>query len=242
MNIILRQPFSVSENKTGVKNADIIHPNHNSVNKKNRLFITCGGNSNQSLLAAQVVCEAIKIYFDSFLDNEKDISIDFIEKAIRMGEIALSEFKLTNPEFLNSSTTLSLCYIAMDCIYLCQLGESLVYQIRNNKIIAKFIDNSDKKIQSADKPIKINLITLKDIQADDQFFICNGHLSDVDDKNMICNILSDYSNTEEKLSQIKKYYLSKDKKHFSGHLIPIYKVFETQSFKQRINSLVYSFI
>jgi len=241
MNITLREPFSVSETETGMKNIDIIHPTHDSFDRKNRLYITCSGNSNKSFIAGNIVCEAIKTYFQSFLDSENDITVDFIEKAIRMAEISLSELKKENPE-TQLTTTLSLFYIATDCIYLCLLGESHVYQIRDNKIISEFIDHSDKKIRGVNEPIDINLILLKDIQANDQFFICNGNLSDISDESTICNVLSEHSTAEEKLSQIKKYYLNKYKKHFSGHLIPIYSVNKTMNFKEKVNSLIYSFI
>lgn len=242
MDIILRKPFSVSETETGVKNIDIIHPNHDSVNRRDRLFITCDGKTQKSRIAGRLLCEAINLYFHSFLDEEKDIPSVFFRKAIHMGEIAISEYQTKHPEIRGMYTTLSLFYLALDCIYICQVGKSHIYQIRNNKIIHKFIDSSDQIIKGVDSSIKVNLITLNDIKANDQFFICHDNLTSVEDEVIICNILSEYGHAEEKLSQIKKYYLNKYQSPFTGHLIPIREIREAQTFKQRVNALVYSFI
>ncbi|MDR0680758.1 MAG: hypothetical protein LBG15_02735 [Dysgonamonadaceae bacterium] len=243
MDIVLHKSFSVSETETGIKNTDIIYPTHHSVEKENRLFITCDGNSNKSLTAGRIVCEAVKTYFYSFLDSDRDISVDFIEKAIRMGEISLSEYQENNPATNGLYTVLSLFYLAADCIYLCQIGENRIYQIRENQIIYKSINSfSTRKIQGTHKPVEINVIVLKDIQPNDQFFISNCNLLNSQDEEIICDILMMYAASEEKLSQIKMYYLNKYKKPFSAHLIPIRDISKTKTFKQRMHSLLYSFV
>jgi serine/threonine protein phosphatase PrpC len=243
MKIATRNSFSVSETEVGRKNIDIIYPAYDSIDKKNRLFITCGGNSEESLLAGQVVCDTVKTYFYSFLDN--NITVEFIEKAIRMGEIALSELKKGNSDWKEMTTPLTLFYLDFDCVYLCQVSESHIYQIRNNKIIYKSIDiSTNKKIQGGDNPVEINVVILKDIQDNDQFFICNGGITCSEDEEFICRVLSEpQANSDEKLSQIKNFCLKKKYQNlFSAHLIPIQGIKETQSFKQRVNALVYSFI
>jgi serine/threonine protein phosphatase PrpC len=243
MNIVLHKSFSVSETETGIKNTDIIYPAHSFMEKGNRLFITCGGNSNESLIAGQIACDAIKTYFYSFLDSNKDISVDFIKKAIRMSEISLSEYQKNNPALNGLYSILSLFYIAPDCIYLCQIGESRIYQIRENQIIYKSVDSSpNRKIQGIHKPVEINVIILKDIQPNDQFFISSYNSLNLQDEKTICDILMEYATSEEKLSQIKTYYLNKYKNPFSAHLIPIRNVQKTKTFKQKINSFLYFFI
>jgi hypothetical protein len=243
MDIAMHKSFSVSETETGIKNIDVIYPTHNSLEKENRLFITCGGNSSQSLIAGQIACEAIRTYFYSFLDRKEDISVDFIEKAIRLGEISLSEYQKNNPATSGLYSILSLFYMASDCVYLCQIGESRIYQIRENQIIYKSIDASpDRKIQGIHKPVEINVVTLKDIRPNDHFFISNCNLLNLQDEKNICDILMIPATAEEKLSQIKTYYLNKYKKHFSAHLIPIGNIRETKTFKQRMNALLYTFV
>ncbi|MDH8701471.1 hypothetical protein M2138_000813 [Dysgonomonadaceae bacterium PH5-43] len=239
MSILIHKPFSISETETGIKNSDIIYPNSDSVNKRDRLFITCGNNNSD--IAGKLLCESINLYFNSFLDKEDEVSPDFLAKAIRMGEIAISDYKKNNPNKRGINTTFSLFFLASDCIYICQIGNSHIYQIRDNLITHKYIDLSDQVIRGADYPVKINLISLTDIKANDQFFICQGNLT-TSDEDSIINILSEFASSDEKLLQIKNYYLNKYKSHFSGHLIPIKEVKEEQSFKQRVNALVYSFI
>lgn len=133
-------------------------------------------------------------------------------------------------------------YLASDSIHICQIGKSYIYQIRDNKIIHRYIDSSDQILQGNKKLSKINLITIKDIQSGDQFFISQNNACTFQDEEIVCNILSTIANAEEKLSNIKKYYLNKYQSTFSGHLIPIREVRENPTLKQRVNALVYSFI
>jgi hypothetical protein len=241
MNITLHQTFSISETETGIKNTEIIYPNNQSVLTNNRLFITCGGNSNKSSVAGQVVCDAIQTYFHSFVDDETKMNADFIEKSIRFGEITLDEFQKNNPEMRGISTILCLVYFASGCVYFSQIGESHIYQIRNNRIIYKSIDSSaHRKIQGGVKSVDVNIVKLKDIQEQDQFFIYSGDYN-LEDESHICRILSEYASAEDKLSKIKSFYLDKSKSSFSAHLIPIRGVENPNKFKKKLSSLLYSF-
>jgi hypothetical protein len=243
MNIILQQSFSISETETGIKRRDNIYPNNQSNATRNRLFITCDGSSNQSSVAGRIVCESIQSYFHSFLDDNKDvITPEFMEKAIRFGEISLYEFQKENPEMRNASTTLCLIYFASDYVYFSQIGKSHIYQIRDNRIIYKSIDSSwNKKIQGITQPVDVNVVKLKDIQAQDQFFIYAGELSGCEEEDTVCRILSRQEPPEVKLAEIKDIYLNKTKSCFSAHLIPIRNVEDSFKLKQRLNSILYSF-
>jgi hypothetical protein len=239
MNITLYQSSSISETETGVTGKENIFPSNGQISSKNRLFISCGANSNKSMIAGQVVCDAIKTYFHSFLEKNEDINIDFIEKAIRFGEIYLDDFKKEN--IGNGDLTATLCFLffATDCVYFCQIGKSHVYQIRNNRIIYKSIDSSlDKKIYGSRKPVEINIVKLKDIQALDHFFIYCGELANFQEE-LIGEILSQNITTEDKLSKIKDIYLNKTKSYFSAHLIPIRETNDSVSLKQKLNSFLY---
>jgi hypothetical protein len=243
MNITLQQSFSISETEVGAKNIYNIYPNNQSVAENNRLFITCGGTSNQTLIAGWVVCDAIQTYFHSFLENECDISPDFIEKAIRFGEISLYTFLKENPEMRNASTTFCLIYFAVDCIYFSQIGKSHIYQIRNNRIIYKSIDVSlDRKIQGSIKPIEVNIIQIKDIQAQDLFFVYAGELSGLQEEDSVCRILSENTSPEKKLLQIKEIYLNKTNSCFSAHLIPIRNIEAPFNLIEKLTAILYSFI
>lgn len=242
MDIILHKPFSLSEAETGLKNTDVIHPNHYSVSKRDRLYITCDGKKENSRIAGRLLCESINLYFNSFLENRKNISSDFFDKAIHLGEIAISEYKRTHEEAQNISTSFALFFMASDGIHICQVGKSHIYQIRDNQIIHKYIDSSDQLIKGVEYPVKVNKIILNDIKSNDQFFICHDNLTSSKDEAHICKILSQFSLVDEKLFQIKEYYLNKYNSHFTAHLIPIREVRETQTFRQRVNALVYSFI
>jgi len=236
-----KQSSSISENKMGVKNADIIYPVHLFENKKNRLFILCGGNTNASQIAGRIVCDAVQTYFHSFLED--NITIDFIEKAVRMAEINLSDFIKENANIQGFTTTLTLFYLADDGVYLAQIGESYVGQFRSNEWIYKTIDRSiDRKLYGTNKPVEINVVTLKDIRNDDRFFLCNNADISLEDEKIIATLMEMFPQTEGCLFEIKKYYQQKYNKPFSGHLIPIEQIREPQTMKQWLNSLVNSII
>jgi hypothetical protein len=241
MNITLQRSFSISETETGLKGLGNIYPNNQSMPVRNRLFITCNGNSGQSLISGQVVCDAIQTYFHSFLDNKQDITPAFIEKSIRFGEISLDEYKKEHPEMRNVSTVLCLIYFASDCVYFSQTGASHIYQIRNNRIIYKSMDTSlHRKIQGISQPVEVNVVKLKDIQTQDQFFIYAGELSAPAEDDRVCRILSENTSPELKLSKIKEIYLNKTKSCFSAHLIPIRNAGNTSRLKQKLSLFLYS--
>ena len=240
MRMATKKSSSISENGIGIKNADIIYPLHSFENRQNRLFILCGGNF-CSRVAGRIVCDAVQTYFHSFLEN--NISIDFIEKAVRMAEINLSDFIKENTKIRGFATNLTLFYIADDSVYLAQIGENYAGQFRNHEVIYKSIDRSiDRKLYGTDKPVEINVVTLKDIRNNDLFFLCNNADISVEDEKVIAVLMENFSQTKDCLLEIKKYYQQKYNKSFSGHLIPIEQIREPQTMKQWFNSLVYSLI
>jgi hypothetical protein len=240
MNITLQQTFSISETETGIKNNGNIYPNNQLIAIDKRLFIICSENSNQSLIAGEVVCDAIQSYFHSFLDKKSDITPGFIKKSIRFGEISLHNLLEENPNLRNASTYLCMIYFAVNCVYFAQVGKSHIYQIRDNRIIYKSIDSSlDRKIRGITKPVDVNVVQLRDIQAQDQFFIYAGELSGFSEEEAVCNILSENTSLEVKLSKIKEIYFNKTKKCFSAHLIPIRNVEDTSKLRQKLNLFFY---
>jgi hypothetical protein len=225
----------------GIQNVDIIYPAHLLNGKSNRLFLLCGGRSNRSMLAGETVCDVIQTYFHSF--SEEKITADFIEKAIRMAEIQLSELQKEHSHEQGFSTPLSLFYLEKDCVYLAQIGESCICQIRDNQVIMKMMDVSfDRKICGVHKPVEINVVSLKDVQAEDYFFICNNTDISFEDEDVILDLMQKFPQAEDCLPEIKCYYQHKYNKHFSGHLIPIEQIREPQTVKQWMDSLVYSLI
>jgi hypothetical protein len=206
---------------------------------QNRLFITCNGTSAQSLMAGQIVCDAIQTYFHSFLDDKQNITPSFIEKSIRFGEISLDEYQREHPEMRNISIVLCMVYFAPDCVYFFQAGTSLIYQIRNNRIIYKSTDTSAyRKIEGITRPVEVNVVKLKDVQAQDLFFIYAGELSSFPKDDSICRILSENISLELKLSKIKEIYLNKTNSCFSAHLIPILNVENTSRLKQKLTTFL----
>jgi len=245
MNISLNQPFSISESPTGIKNTEIIYPRTQSVSSRNRLFISCNGNSNQALIAGQAVCDAIEGYFHSFLDKGNDITPVFIEKSIRFAEIALDELKKNYRTSPDLSTTLSMLFFAPGSVYFCQIGNSHIYQIRDNQVIYKSIESSfDRKIIGSKKPVEVNIVILKDIKPDDYFFIYAGEFNEAQNEEIVLPILAtEAESTEDKLNKIKKLYLARSGNAFSAHLIPIRDIEDSSSYlKRKMNSLVHSFI
>lgn len=244
MKITLQQPFSISESPTGINSSEIIYPYTQSVSSQNRLFISCSGNTNQAIIAGQTVCDAIEGYFHSFLEERASISPDFIEKAIRFAEISLDEVKREYPQAVGIQTSLSMLFFADDCVYLCQIGKSHIYQVRNNQIVYKSIEQSaDRCLKGSASQVELNIVLLKDIKPDDYFFVYAGEFNDNDIEETVCSILSQNESTEEKLTQIKKAYFNKFNTNFSAHLIPVKDIHDNTSYlRRKMNSLVNSFV
>lgn len=244
MNIKLHQPFSISETQTGIRLSENIYPDPQTVSSQNSLFISCDGSTVKTLKAGEIVCEAIESYFHSFLEKRKDVTASFIEKAIRFSEVKLDEYIKDYPEYKGMDTSLSMLFFAPDKAYLCQIGRSHIYQIRGNKIIYKSIDSSlDRRVRGYKHSVQVNIVKLKDIQPEDMFFIYTGSLFNFQDEETICRILSQPLSADEKLSEIKRMYLSKSDECFSGHLIPIRQIEDSSySFRKRMNSIIASFI
>jgi hypothetical protein len=239
MNIVLNKSVSVSETEMGIRKVDIIYPNNQlDSTKDNRLFITCEGNSTKSMIAGRLLCDSIQTYFHSFSENGNAVTPLFIEKSIRFGEISLSEFQKENPEARGMSSVLCLIYFSANCVYFAQIGKSHIYQIRNNQIVYKSIDASpDRKVWGTARPADVNVVKLKDIQANDYFFVYSGEFNNFQEERYICQVLSEKTSSENKLAKIKNSYLSQLSGTFSAHLIPVRKIANTHRFKNRLNLL-----
>lgn len=253
MDIKLKNIFSLNEIGGRDNNEDSIYPKKRETNTHDKLFLVCDGvgGSDKGEIASQIVCESMSKYFNLRSESEFDeINEAYIKGAVEYTQDNIDEYLIANPNSKGMGTTLTLLSFHSKGGTIAHIGDSRVYQIRNQEIIFKTQDHSfvnelvkDGIIteEKAKTHPKRNVITRviqgnsvkstqadvfiqKDIQKDDYFFMCtDGILEQVSDE-MLLKILSMDITDEEKISFINKTCEGQTKDNYSCYLISIKNV------------------
>ncbi|MDR1720287.1 MAG: protein phosphatase 2C domain-containing protein [Dysgonamonadaceae bacterium] len=269
MIISLNKPSSISEIGRRNNNEDSIYPRNEEASVNDKLFLVCDGvgGANKGEVASALACESIKTYFRTFLEPEKTVNAEFIEKSIRYAETRFDEYVKENPEARGMATTVCLIYLSANGIFLTHAGDSRIYQIRNGNIIFKTEDHSlvnswiktgrldvenarnhpqknviYRAIQSSRQPVEIDVTQLTDIRPGDAFLMCTDGIYDAISEKEICEILNENGNAESKLTKIKESCSSRALDNYSAYLIPIQDVQDSKTFKQFFVSFLYAFV
>ena len=269
MIINIHRPFSICEMGKRANNEDSIYPKSEEASTNDRLFLVCDGvgGANKGEVASSLACESIQTYFNTFVDLDKTVDAEFIERAIRYTEARFDEYINENSSAKGMATTICLVYVSHNGIFLTHAGDSRIYQIRDGKIIFRTEDHSlvnswvksgriDAKdahnhpqknviyraIQSSEHPVEIDVIQLTDILPGDSFLMCTDGINEAIQEEELCGILSENKNAEYKLSKIKETCSSKARDNYSAYLIPIQDVQDSRTFKQFFVSFLYAFV
>ncbi len=267
MNITIGKPWGVSEKGGRLNNEDSIYPMPEAINTNQNLFLVCDGvgGSERGEVASSLACESFQSYFDTFSEGEVDSNL--INKTIHYTEACFDNYVVAHPEAKGMATTLTMLYIGTNGITVAHVGDSRIYQIRDNKILFKTEDHSlvnmwvklgkitpeeavhhpqrniiTRAIQSSEHPTEADVALLSDIQAGDYFFMCTDgvleHLSDDD----LVRIFADNSSPEAIKNILLESCSGKTRDNYSFYIIPIQNVLDSVGFKQNILSLFYSFV
>jgi len=232
MNITIKKPYLISEAGKRIKNENSIYPDNEYVSANNRLFLICdGGGSSKGKTASSIASDAIRTYFNTFLDDEKKIDPQFIEKALQYTEIQFDEYIQKNPSAKGMSTTLSLLYFAPHGVYLTYAGNSRIYQFRNGEIIFMTKDNFSK---ISHLQVEADIITIFDVLPDDEFFMCNNGVTEVWSDDDLCKLFSSNLSSEAKMSAITELCRSNAKDNYSACLIPVQDIKKINFLKQML--------
>lgn len=161
-----------------------------------KFYLVCdgvGGNGNGQI-ASQLVAETVK----ASLLNSKSIS-----EAVEESEKFLSKYKKKNPSTEFMSTTIAVAEILDNSILVSWVGDSRVYQFRDDKIMFKTSDHTwisnavkegvlssvealfhtranevTKSIKDSSNPVKLEQVLINDIQSNDFFLICTDGITE----------------------------------------------------------------
>lgn len=256
MIISIAHPVGFSRIGGRANNEDAIYPLENEATNSNKLFVVCDGigGHNSGEIASRLASIEFANYLHAHPELDNPRSDEEIYQswsaALRETENSFEEYMATHPESSGMGTTLCFLHVHTSGITLGHIGDSRIYQIRENKIIFRTEDHSivnqllragqitpeearnypaknviTRAIQGAKRPSEIEFDLITDLQENDYFFICtDGVLEQISDR-ILEEVFSapDYSLQERARIIIEKCQnLTRD--NFSAYLIEIKQV------------------
>ncbi|MDH6356463.1 protein phosphatase 2C domain-containing protein [Parabacteroides sp. PF5-9] len=269
MNISIGKPNAICEKGGRLNNEDSIYPQPEAIQVDQRLFLVCDGvgGAEKGEIASSLACESIATYFSTYLERDKDPSPDFIQKSIQYTETCFDSYISQHPEAKGMATTMTLLYTGHSGVLLAHIGDSRIYQFRNNQILYQTEDHSLvnslvklgkitkeeasfhpqknvilRAIQGDDRPTEADVVLLDDIQENDIFFMCtDGVLEQINDLEL-SQIVSQHKSSENIKDVLFESCNGRTRDNFSFYIIPIQNVQDNGGFKQNILSFLYSFV
>lgn len=187
-----------------------------------KFYLVCdgvGGNGNGQI-ASQLVAETVK----ASLLNSKSIS-----EAVEESEKFLSKYKKKNPSTEFMSTTIAVAEILDNSILVSWVGDSRVYQFRDDKIMFKTSDHTwisnavkegvlspvealfhtranevTKSIKDSSNPVKLEQVLINDIQSNDFFLICTDGITETWLDTDLEELFSSLNSSNDILSKLGK--------------------------------------
>lgn len=128
-------------------NEDSLYPNNSQINTKteeNFIFLVCDGvgGSKNGQIASQICCERIPQYLKNHKKEFFDNSAKTLTQSIRNVEQEINSLIQKNPTLEDMATTIAILIVLEENVFVGWIGDSRVYQIRNNKILTKTKDHS----------------------------------------------------------------------------------------------------
>lgn len=267
MNITIGKPCAISEKGGRLNNEDSVYPLPETVNSSQKLFLVCDGvgGAEKGEIASALACESFQTYFSTFL--EKEPTEAFINKAIQYTEARFDDYISVHPEAKGMATTLTMLYIGTSGITLAHIGDSRIYQFRENKILYQTEDHSlvnswiklgkitadealthpqkniiIRAIQGVAHPTEADIVLLKDIEPGDCFFMCTDGVLERLTNGALSSLFSNRFSSKEIKDSILNVCSGKTRDNFSFYVLPIQNVEYSMSIKQNILSFLYSFV
>ncbi|MDR2969343.1 MAG: protein phosphatase 2C domain-containing protein [Tannerellaceae bacterium] len=267
MNITIGKPCAISEKGGRLNNEDSIYPQPETVATGQRLFIVCDGvgGADKGEVASSLACESIQSYFSTFLEGEP--TKEFIRKAVQYAEARFDDYIERNPEAKGMATTLTLVYVGESGITLAHVGDSRIYQFRENEILHQTEDHSYvnsliksgkitpaeavnhpqkniilKAIMGKERPVEPEVVLLKDIQAGDTFFLCTDGVLETLTNGELSSLFVPNRPADIIKDMLMECCNGRTRDNFSFYIIPVHQVYDHKGIKQNILSLFYSFI
>ncbi len=253
MKINIFEPYCFTEIGERGNNEDCIYPLVGYGTSNDKLFLVCDGVGGHigGEIASEVACKAISDFFNTHRNQEIDEF--FIKEAIANAKRSIKNVQ-EEKSIQGIATTLALLCFTIKGVIIAHLGDSRIFQLRNNKIIlqtqdhtlvnnlvkagmitreaAKTHPNRNQLTRSLngekleDIP-EIQIIT--DVKVGDYFFLCSdGVLEQVDSDEVLeyCIFQNDSLTNKDRLEVIRCKCYGKTKDNFSAYLVQVSSVEE----------------
>lgn len=217
-----------------------------TLSNQSELFIVCdgvGGNA-KGEVASHLAAASIGDYLAA--QNEKKLTENDIEGAIKFTEQKLADFIDSNIESRGMATTLALVHIFSNSATIAHIGDSRVYFVRNGNIIFRTVDHKlvtdwvrsgyltpeeakvhpkrnqiTRAIQGAHEPTFADFTSVSDLQIDDYFLICTDGILESIDEAFISSHFKAAANLDEITQTILKLCNEKSDDNYSAITIKI---------------------
>lgn len=233
MKIQIKQPVSLHEKGEKDLNEDFIFPLSGQANIEEKLFIVCDGEggANAGDVASKLVALSFAKYFASTPHGD-DLTKEFLEKALRTAEEALTAYKEAHKESEEMATTLALLYLGKTKITMAWVGNSRIayFDSKNDVLITSSADTSKNKknIQGNNQPadIETKSIPVKEIHPGDYFFLATDGIEEQVDNSVLESIFRGDNNPEppKLIEEINKLSHGFSQDNYSCYLIQVAEV------------------
>jgi protein phosphatase len=245
-------------------NQDRVYPAVGQATDQSQLFIVCDGmgGADKGEIASQLLCEALVTYATS--ENQQFADTTQLSAALALAYQAYDNYLKQHPFVSRMGSTLALLQFHEQGATVAHIGDSRVYQLRNGAIIFQTQDHKqvndmvEAGIITATQAIthpwrnrlsravvasagtddtvsaKPDVTCLTDIQAGDYFFLCTDGVLEQVDNYVLETILAQSIPDQAKVQAILSLCAGQTKDNYSGYLIGINQVRETNALRTSI--------
>jgi protein phosphatase len=210
---------------------------------RNQEFVVCDGvgGRQKGEIASEIVA---KTFLKAYQQGEVPI-----ETILLNAEKNITDFIRENPDSMGMATTLTYAKVFDHGILLAWVGDSRIYQFRNNRIVYQTRDHSwvnealdqgiitqeeapnhpksnviTRAIVGSHNPTEIDSVYITDVQADDYFFLCSDGVLETWTNEELIALFSENQGTEIIAQKIKSECQSTSRDNSTGIVFQIASV------------------
>ncbi|MDX2246674.1 MAG: protein phosphatase 2C domain-containing protein [Bacteroidia bacterium] len=238
MKIQIKQPAALHESGGKELNEDFIYPLAGKAGSEgtDSVFIVCDGEGGPN--AGEVASKLVALSFAKYITStspEGEMTAQYLEKALRTAEEAISAYKEAHPESAVMSTTLALMFLGETQVSFSWIGNSRIYHFDSLKgglnLLNPPSEEDSVRISGNHQPVKLNFKTIpySDIHKDDCFFLATDGITDHADSSVLETVLKGKNKTEpaQLVEDIHKFSHGFAKDNYSCYLIQVDQVENT---------------
>ncbi len=238
MSIKIRQPEALYEPGGRELNEDFVYPLMNEANPDERLFMVSDGEGGAQ--AGDVGSKLLTLTMAKYFQHpgpKGDVDQEFLDKALRMSEAALTAHKDGHPEAKHMSMSLALLYLGEEQVSLAWLGSSRVYHYNSEKSVllnphSPEIQRNEAQqdlITGSENPQKLHLhqIPNEEINSGDFFLLVTDGVRDqLNDRNLetlfkSSSVSTQQYNPDRVATEINNLIQNFSKDNYSAYIVQV---------------------